>query len=203
MSASRNSTACPPAPPDFSEPWKCSDVVLVVARQKFLVHRYTLAMWSPVFEKMFMSDFKEKKSCEIPLPNKKASDIKELLLIIYPTISGKAWKTVTDENCYFLLELADEYQMEDIRNRCEDVLVDLVSRKLGNSCLAVLPFAQYYKLEKLLGTIVNKARQLTLSEFKSHEMYDKVDQRVYKQIVEGIIERLEKHSGNYRRDKYW
>ena len=202
MSASRNSTADSPAPPDFSVPWKCSDVVLVVERQKFHVHRYTLAMWSPVFEKMFTSEFKEKNSCEIPLPNKKASEIKELLLIIYPTISGKAWKTVTDENCYFLLELADEYQMEDIRNRCEDVLVDLVSRKLGNSCLAVLPFAQYYKLEKLLGTIVNKARQLTLSDFKSHEMYDKMDPAVYKQIVEGIIERLEKNSGNNKRNYY-
>ena len=35
------------APPDFSKPWKCSDVVLVVEDQKFHVHRYTLAMWSP------------------------------------------------------------------------------------------------------------------------------------------------------------
>ena len=61
-------------------------------------------MWSPEFEKMFMSDFKEKKSCEIPLPNKKTSEIKDVLLIIYPTISGKAWKNVTDENYCFLLE---------------------------------------------------------------------------------------------------
>ena len=92
--------------------------------------------------------------------------------------------------------------MEDICKRCEDVLVDLVSQKPGNNYLAVLPFAQFYKLEKLLGTIVNKARQLKLSEFKSHEMYDKVDQRVYKQIVEGIIERLEKNSGNNKRGYY-
>ena len=111
MSASRNSIADSLAPPDFSVPWKCSDVVLVIERQKFHVHWYTLAMWSPVFEKMFMSEFKEKNSCEIPLPSKKASGIKELLLIIYPTISGKAWKTVTSENCCFLLKLADEYQI--------------------------------------------------------------------------------------------
>ena len=171
MSASRNSTAESPAPPDFSVPWKCSDVVLVVERQKFHVHRYTLAMWSPVFEKMFTLEFKEKNSWEIPLPNKKASEIKEIVLI-HPTTSGKAWKTVTDKNCCFLLKLADEYQIEDIRTRCEDVLVDLVPRKPGSSCLADLSFAQFYKLEKLLGTIVSKARQLTLSEFKSHEMYD-------------------------------
>jgi len=199
MSASRNSAA---GQPDFSVPWKCSDVVLVVERQKFHVHRYTLAMWSPVFEKMFTSEFKEKNSCEIPLPGKKASEIKELLLIIYPTVSGKAWKTVTNENCYFLLKLADEYQMEDIRKRCEDVLVDLVSKKRGNNFLADLTFAQTYKLEKLLGTIVNKARQLTLSDFKSHEMYDKMDPHIYKQIVEGIIERLEKNLSSYKNAYY-
>ena len=115
------------APPDFSEPWKCSDAVLVVEDQKFHVHRYILAMWSPVFEKMFTSEFKEKNSCEIPLPDKKASEIKELLLIIYLNISGKARNTVTNENCYFLVKLADEYQMEDIRKKYDDVLVDLVS----------------------------------------------------------------------------
>ena len=69
MQVSRNGAT---GPPDFSVPWKCSDVVLVVERQKFHVHRYTLAMWSPVFEKMFTSEFKEKNSCEIPLPGKKA-----------------------------------------------------------------------------------------------------------------------------------
>lgn len=179
------------APPDFSEPWKCSDVVLVVEDQKFHVHRYTLAMWSPVFEKMFTSEFKERNSCEIPLPGKKASEIKELLLIIYPTKSGKAWKTVTNENCYFLVKLADEYQMADISETCEDVLVELVSHKPGNTFLDDLTFSQTYKLEKLLQTIVNRARWLSLQDFKSHEMYDKMNPYIYKQIVEGIIERLE------------
>ena len=185
------------APPDFSEPWKCSDVVLVVEDQKLHVHRYTLAMWSPVFEKMFASEVKDKNSYEIPLPGKKASEIKELLLIIYLNISGKAWNTVTNQNCYFLVKLADEYQMEEIFKRCEDVLVDLVSSKPDNTFLDDLTFAQTYKLEKLLGTIVNRARQLQLRDFKSHEMYDKMDPHIYKLIVEGIIERLETNL-NYR-----
>ena len=46
------------------------------------------AMWSPVFEKMFISDFKEKNSGEIELPGKKASEIKELLQIMYPEGRG-------------------------------------------------------------------------------------------------------------------
>ena len=185
------------APPDFSEPWKCSDVVLVVEDQKFHVHRYILAMWSPVFEKMFTSEFKEKNSCEIPLSGKKASEIKELLLIIYLNISGKAWNSVTAENCYSLVKLADEYQMEEIFKRCEDVLIKLASSKKGNTFLDDLTFAQTYKLENLLRKIVDKARQLRLRDFKSHEMYDKMDPSIYKQIVEGIIERLEKNLSSY------
>ena len=179
------------APPDFSKPWKCSDVVLVVEDQKFHVHRYTLAMWSPVFEKMFMSEFKEGSSFEIPLQGKKASEIKELLLIIYLNISGKAWNTVTNENCYFLVKLADEYQMEEIFKRCEDVLVRLVSSKPDNTFLDDLTFAQTYKLENLLRTIVNRACELRLRDFKRHDMYDKMDPHIYKQIVEGIIQNLE------------
>ena len=154
------------APPDFSKPWKGSDVVLVVEDQKFHVQRYTLSVWSPVFEKMFTSQFKERNSFEIPLSGKKASEIKELLLIIYLNISGKAWSTVTNENCYFLVKLADEYQMEEIFKRCEDVLVKLVSSRPDNTFLDDLTFAQTYKLENLLGTIVNRARQLPLRDYK-------------------------------------
>ena len=191
MSASRSSTAGPLSPPDFSVPWKCSDVVLLVERQKFHVHRFTLTVWSPVFEKMFTSEFKEKNSCEIPLPGKKASEIKELLLFIYPTVSETGWTTVTNENCYFLGELAEEYQMDAIMQRCENFLVEEVSRTYGNTFLAHLTFAQTHNLEKLIKTIIDKASRLRMEDFKSHEIYDKMDQHIYKQIVEGMVRRHE------------
>ena len=85
---------------------------------------------------------KKKISWEIPLPGKKACEVKELLPIVYLNISGKASNTVTNQNCYFLLKLADEYQMEDILKRCENVLVKLASSKKGNTFLADLTFAQ-------------------------------------------------------------
>jgi len=75
--------------PDFSEPWKISVVVLVVEDQRFHVHRSTLAFWSPVFEKMFITVFKEKDNDEIPLPGKKASEIKEMLQMMYPSLEEK------------------------------------------------------------------------------------------------------------------
>ena len=113
-------------PTDFSAPWKFSDVVLVVEDQKFHVHRSTLAFWSPVFEKMFMSDFKEKANDEIPLPGKKASEIKQLLHMMYPSLEEKP---VTKSNCYFLFALAHEYQIESIAQKCEAFMVTAVKRQ--------------------------------------------------------------------------
>ena len=49
---------------------------------------------------------------------------------------------MTNKNCYFLVKLADEYQMEEIFKRCEDVLVNLVSSKPDNTFLDDLTFAQ-------------------------------------------------------------
>ena len=188
MAASNNSSV---GPPDFSEPWKFSDVVLVVEGRKFHVHRSTLSMWSPVFETMFTSEFKERNMNEIPLPGKKGSEIKELLLIIYPTLSQTSWKAVTNENCYFLVELAEEYQMDAIKQMCEHFLVQEVNDTSGNKFLTHLSLAQTHKLEKLVKTIITKATELQLDDLKSHEMYDKMEPNIYKQILEGMIRRLE------------
>ena len=70
---------------DFSQPWQFSDVVLVVEEDRFHVHRNILGMWSKVFTTMFTSQFREKTAEEVPLPGKKSAEIKEMLLVIYPT----------------------------------------------------------------------------------------------------------------------
>ena len=44
---------------DFSQPWKFSDVVIVVEDERLHVHRAVLAMASPVFEKLFTTVFEE------------------------------------------------------------------------------------------------------------------------------------------------
>jgi len=69
--------------PDFSQPWHFSDVVLSIEETKFHVHKSTLSMWSPVFEKMFTSDFAERDAKDIELPGKKAQELEVLLKIVY------------------------------------------------------------------------------------------------------------------------
>ena len=175
-------------PNDFSAPWKFSDVVLVVEDQKFHVHRSTLAYWSPVFEKMFLSDFKEKSNDEIPLPGKNASEIKHLLHMMYPSLEVKPF---TKSNCYFLFELAREYQMESIAQKCEALMVSMVKQRTENDVLAMLIYGQKYQLKSLISTCIYEARRLTLNELKQHKRREEVEPDNYLQIAEKIIQRLE------------
>ena len=157
--------------PDFSQAWKISDVVLVAEEERFHVHRAVLALWSPVFEKMFTSEFVEKNKNEVVLPGKKASEIRELLSLIYP--SGRE-KSITEENCYFLVKLAHEYQMDAIVTRCEDFMVRKVKVKPKDNLVADLVFAQTYMLQKLKLASVNLAHGLSLEELKKHKMFDQI-----------------------------
>ena len=143
-------------PLDFSAPWKFSDVVLVVEGQKFHVHRVILSLWSPVFEKMFTSEFREKSENEIPLPRKKASHIREMLQMIYPSLEEKV---VEKSNCYFLFELAHEYQIDSIVQKCEALMVSMVKTReeddvLGGGHWGVLNTAKPQK--KLTNTALSQ-----------------------------------------------
>ena len=100
---------------DFSKPWQFSDAVLAVEGDRFHVHRNILGMWSPVFTMMFAAG----TANLFPLPGKKSAEIKEMLLVIYPT-SGKP---IDQTNYAFLLDLATEYKMMNLTEKCENYLI--------------------------------------------------------------------------------
>ena len=73
----------PEEKPPFSEPWEDSDLILVVEKEKFHVHRQILSIHSPVFKAMLNSQFKEATATEIPLPGKKAFEVSDFLKQLY------------------------------------------------------------------------------------------------------------------------
>lgn len=87
---------------DFTKPTPFYDIVLNVEDKKLYCNRAFLAIWSPVFDTMFKSNFRERDSMEINLPGKSFDDIKELLAIIYPPN-----RPIVATNVQRLLELAD------------------------------------------------------------------------------------------------
>ena len=184
---------------DFSEPWQFSDVVLVVEEQRFHVHRNILGMWSEVFTTMFTSQFKEKTAEEVPLPGKKSAEIKEMLLVIYPTTA----KPIDRNNYDFLLDLAKEYMMAKLTRKCETFLMYDTKKPYGFpknaplvtflDCLDLLDIAQNYGLERLQMACIKQAKDVSLKNLKNHQTYknNKITFSKYRKIVEGRMKKLE------------
>ena len=180
----------------FNQPWKLSDVILVVEEEKFHVHRAVLALSSPVFEKMFSSEFQEKDKKEVTLPDKKAGEVEELLLMLYPSV---AEKQITEENCFFLVNLAHEYQIEAIVRRCEDFMVENVKTKAKDCIIAELIFARKYELVRLKRATIEQAYNLSLEELKNDKMYDQIEEDDLMDIMEGIMLRRGKELEEFKR----
>ena len=180
----------------FNQPWKLSDVILVVEEEKFHVHRAVLALSSPVFEKMFSSEFQEKDKKEVTLPDKKAGEVEELLLMLYPSV---AEKQITEENCFFLVNLAHEYQIEAIVRRCEDFMVESVKTKAKDCIIAELIFARKYELVRLKRATIEQAYNLSLEELKNDKMYDQIEEDDLMDIMEGIMLRRGKELEEFKR----
>ena len=175
---------------DFSQPWQFSDVVLVVEEDRFHVHRCILGMWSEVFTTMFTSQFKEKTAEEIPLPRKKSAEIKEMLLVIYPTSA----KPIYESNYAFLLDLAKEYMMAKLTEKCETYLMDRLFKRLlpTDYCLELLEIAQNHGLNRLQTACIEKAQEMKFKDLKNHNMYEKISSSNYRKIVEGMFEIYER-----------
>lgn len=99
-------------------------------------------------------------------------------------------KPFTKNNCYFLFELAREYQIESIAQKCEALMVSMVKQRTESDVLAMLIYGQKYQLKSLISTCIYEARRLTLKELKQHKRRE-IEPDNYVQIAEGIIQRLE------------
>lgn len=124
---------------DFTKPTTMCDVILVVQDRKLYCNRALLSIWSPFFEVMFKSNFKEKDSYEVELHEKSYDDIYEMLQIIYPPN-----KPITALNCQKVLELADEYQISELNKRCRQFLMQ------QRGTLEILLLAQKYGFDDVI-----------------------------------------------------
>lgn len=146
---------------DFSRPRDFSDVVLMVEGEMFHVHRSILAMWSPVFSRMFTADFREKTAQVVPLPEKKWSEIKEMQLVTHTSSA----KQIDGNNYDFLLYPGEEYLMKTAQEvvplpgkRSSEIREMLLviyptsSKQIdGENYFFLLNLAEEYMMEKLTG----------------------------------------------------
>ena len=157
-------------------------------------------MLSEVFSTMFTAQFKEKTAEEVPLPGKKSAEIKEMLLVIYPTSA----KPIDESNYAFLLDLAEEYMMAKLTEKCESYLIGRLGSpqsyrdacvcgnwreywKKGN-CLELLVIAQNYGLNRLETAYTQRAMCIRFADMKNDNDFDKISADNYRKIVEGMFE---------------
>lgn len=192
--ASKKISTCKPEL-DFSAPWKMSDLVLVVEGKRFHVHRCILSMCSPVFDAMLSLDFKEKNAREIPLPEKKADEIEELLRAIYPYVEHR----ICEENSFSLLELACEYQMDRLKARCEKYF--LFKNMTNDEALEFVVMAQRHQLsDELIRRCMSKfVNQDTKWEaLKKNDLFAQLDPKYSQQLVEERVKYLERRVDSYK-----
>jgi len=145
---------------------------------------------------MFTSNFREKGKGEIRLPGKQPESVKALLLMIYPPANDE----ISLDNYGAILELAHEYQISSIVEKCVDFLVMLVSRlslstsilKCDEDVISLLILAQNYKLQRVRDACVRYAGRLSLTELKEHDLRDQIEPENYAEILEAIIERMQR-----------
>ena len=174
----------------FSEPWEDSDLILVVEDEKFHVHRLILSMNSPVFKAMFKSQFKEATSKEIPLPEKKASEVLDLLKLIYFKHVIQEPVEITMLNVEHLLKLSDEYEIKHVFESCVSFVVK--QPKLKQNVMKLRKMAVMYNLKSVLEGCEDFLENLKLKTLREIVDFKDLDRDTLQHFLEQRIERLEK-----------
>ena len=193
----------------FSQPWKGSNLILLVQGRKFHVHRDVLILCSPVFEAMLSSNFKEKSVNEIPLPGKVADEIVQLLEAIYPDRKFP----VTKENCSLLLRLSHEYQIGVLWADCENYVNAWCEKDMTKEeAIEVIVLSQTYPLREqtvqgCMKRFVSDDK-LLWEELQMHRMFLDLNAGNVRRITEERVKYLEnplrlKREGIYPARDVW
>jgi hypothetical protein len=108
---------------------------------------------------------------------------------------------VSDNNVKYLLELADEYQIERIKQRCEDFLLS------QERSMETLVLAQKFHLKHLYSRCVEYAKTRTMEDLESSPEIGNVDQdtliKIYKAKIDMIRDyasELKQHESTLAQD---
>nr|XP_019930393.1 uncharacterized protein LOC105347006 [Crassostrea gigas] len=121
-----------------------SDIVLVVEGKRLYTSRSLLCMSSPVLARMLASP-EQKDQREFPLQGKSYDTIHELLYILHPAYQRK----VTDQTAFQILPIAEEYQIWNLKQRCEEILLNSLNMEKSvkdDQLLRCLQISDTYKL---------------------------------------------------------
>jgi len=167
----------------FSKHWLMSDAVLLVENETFHVHRSILASCSQVFEDIFIT----KNADAISLPGKKADDVREMLFAIYPHV----WKDISDENCVCLIELAYEYKIQSLLERCENYLKN--RKNSAEEALHLILLSQMFHLsEDFIQLCMEVAKRIPPCSLEASDVFGKLNPLIARELLKESVDYWEK-----------
>ncbi len=111
-------------------------------------HAAILSSASSVFATMFQTDFVESKTRIVDIADIDMDFFKEMLTYIY---TGKAPNMKKKNFARSVYEVADKYDIESLKDVCEDLLVTQLS---NNNAMELLVWAQFHSLPNLIENTV-------------------------------------------------
>ena len=109
----------------------------------FSCHQVIIAARSPVFRAMFRAKMKESESRKVTIEDIKPEIMAEMLYFLY---TGLVKKDVSKDSVVDLLVAADKYQMDTLRNICQDKLSSALDAK---NVIEFLILGEMYRIPKL------------------------------------------------------
>lgn len=141
---------------------------LIIDNKKLWVSKEVLSMQSPVFKKLFYEDTTAKNENFLELPNKSFEEVSELMacLFSYPSL-----KSVDEKNVCILLKFAQVYQIENLKNRCSNFLMEKLMKMPPGSiqCMPILQRSIQYYFPNLINLCIPRvASSMSVSQIRQY-----------------------------------
>ena len=132
-----------------------SDVILYVDNVVYPAHKFVLLDRSPVFAAMFQHDMAESRMNAVDIPHIKINVFELALKFIY-TGDVNGVELFASE----LLAFADQYQLEQLKDRCEDVMIDKLSHLNALNYLVLADLHYASKLKETAVEYINENKKM-------------------------------------------
>lgn len=143
------------------------DLEVVVGGETVWVHSVVLMLSSPVFRQMLQTDMCERESRIVRLPDKS----KEEFLDFIASLQIATEKEYTDERATFLSRWADEYQVDALKRRCQEYMLEHMDVTV-DSFSADMAHAVRYNLPKRIEQCLDSASNDLVAFLDRQENFD-------------------------------
>ncbi|XP_061176167.1 kelch-like protein 23 [Saccostrea echinata] len=144
---------------------------------------------SPMFKAMFEIDLSEKHKQRIPLPGKKYTDFVNFLYTFY---NPELVAPITEKNVLVAGSLADEYQIMDLKDKCESFILENCKRASENreicidieTLLEYASYAENHNMPLALSLIIKLCSKHSNESLKKANLEAKVSADTHRKILD-------------------